>query len=99
MVLEHAVITVRPGTHREFEAAVAEGRRHIADSPGFRSFALHRGVEREDEYVLLVEWDHLDDHLTGFRGSAAFLAWRALVGPFFASPPDGTHLVPVEGLA
>jgi heme-degrading monooxygenase HmoA len=99
MVLEHAVITVRPGTHREFEAALAEARRFIAASPGFRTLALHRGVEHEDEYVLLVEWDTLDDHLTGFRGSEAFTEWRALIGPFFASPPVGTHLVPVDGLS
>jgi heme-degrading monooxygenase HmoA len=99
MVLEHAVITIQPGAHREFEAAVAEGRRYIADSPGFRSFALHRGIEHEDEYLLLIEWDALDDHLVGFRGSEAFTAWRALIGPFFASPPVGIHLVPVDGLA
>lgn len=98
MVLEHAVITIRPGTNQDFEAALAEARQYIAAAHGFRSLALHRGVERDNEYVLLVEWDTLDDHMTGFRGSEGFTAWRALIGPFFESQPVGTHLVPVDGL-
>lgn len=98
MVLEHAVITIRPGTHQEFERALAEARRYIAAADGFRSLALHRGIEHEDEYVLLVEWDTLDDHLVGFRESEAFTAWRALIGPYFEAPPVGTHLLPVDGL-
>jgi heme-degrading monooxygenase HmoA len=99
MVLEHAVITIRPGTGAEFEAALAEARHYIAATPGFRSLALHRGVERPDEYVLLVEWDTLEDHLVGFRESDRFTAWRSIIGPYFESPPVGSHLSPVEGLA
>jgi hypothetical protein len=26
-----------------------------------------------------------------FRGSEAFTAWRAIVGPFFAQPPQVEH--------
>ena len=99
MVLEHAVITVRPGTGQAFEAALAEARQYIAAADGFRSLALHRGIEHDHEYVLLVEWDTLDDHLVGFRGSEAFTAWRALIGPFFEEPPVGIHLSAVDGLA
>jgi hypothetical protein len=38
-----------------------------------------------------VEWDSLDAHVVGFRESDAFSAWRALIGPFFASPPEVVH--------
>jgi heme-degrading monooxygenase HmoA len=91
MVLEHALIDVRPGTGEAFEAALAEARLVIAASAGFVSLRLHRGVETEDRYLLLVEWETLDDHVVGFRESPAFTAWRALIGPFFASPPDVVH--------
>ena len=98
MVLEHAVITVRPGSADEFEAALFQARAIIAASPGFLSLELHRGVEAPDRYVLLVGWEHLDDHMVRFRESEAFVRWRELIGPFFASQPVVDHLAPVDGL-
>jgi heme-degrading monooxygenase HmoA len=91
MVLEHALIDVRPGTAEAFEAALAEARPVIAASPGFVSLHLHRGVEADHRYLLLVEWQTLEDHTVGFRESPAFTAWRALLGPYFAAPPDVVH--------
>jgi heme-degrading monooxygenase HmoA len=96
MVLEHAVIRIRPGAAPGFEDALGRARAVIAASPGFRSLALHRVVEDPDRYVLLVEWEHLDDHLVGFRQSEAFVRWRALIGPYFAAPPEVDHLVAVD---
>jgi heme-degrading monooxygenase HmoA len=99
MVLEHAVITVRDGASQEFEAAVRQARAVIAASPGFVSLSLHRGVEAPDRYLLLVEWETLDDHIVGFRQSDRFTEWRALIGPFFESPPMVDHVEAVEGLS
>jgi len=98
MVLEHALITIRPGTSDEFERAFVEARKVISASPGFLSLALHRGVEAPDRYLLLVQWGSLEDHVEGFRQSEAFTRWRGLIGPFFESPPVVDHAVPVEGL-
>ncbi len=98
MVLEHTLISVRPGSEEAFEAALLEARRIISASPGFRSLELHRGVESPDRFLLLVEWETLEDHVVGFRESEAFAAWRALIGPYFASPPVVDHFVPVDGL-
>ncbi len=98
MVLEHALITVRPGTEQLFEEALGRARAIIAASPGFVSLALHRGIETPDRYLLLVEWETLEDHTVGFRESEAFGRWRALIGPFFESPPVVDHVVPVDGL-
>jgi heme-degrading monooxygenase HmoA len=91
MVLEHGIITIRPGASEAFEAALSEARLVIAGSDGFVSLRAHRGVESPEEYLLLVEWETLDDHVTGFRESDAFTRWRALIGPFFASPPVVVH--------
>jgi heme-degrading monooxygenase HmoA len=47
MILESAVLPVRPGQGAAFEAAFgrARHRRHIiAGMPGFLGFALHRGI-------------------------------------------------------
>ena len=79
MVLEHAQLPVRPGTAAGFEAAVAEARAVIAASPGFRRLLLSRCVERPDTNLLLVEWDRLEDHTEGFRGSGGYQRWREVL--------------------
>jgi heme-degrading monooxygenase HmoA len=99
MVLEHAVITVRDGASEEFEAALRQARTVIAASPGFMSLSLHRGVEAPNRYLLLVEWENLDDHIVGFRQSERFTEWRTLIGPYFDSPPSVDHVEPVAGLS
>ncbi len=99
MTLEHALITIRPDAHEQFEAALTEARTVISSAPGFRSLRLHRGVESPDRYLLLVEWETLEDHTVGFRESPAFAEWRSLIGPFFESQPEVDHYEPVPGLA
>ncbi len=91
MVLEHAMITIRPGTGDGFEAALGQARSVIAASPGFVSLSLDRGVEHPEQYLLLVQWETLGDHVDGFRRSDAFRQWRELIGPFFESPPEVEH--------
>jgi heme-degrading monooxygenase HmoA len=96
MVLEHAVIDVRSGTADQFEEALTRARPIIAACHGFVSLELLRGIEHPDRYVLLVEWETLDDHVVGFRESGAFVQWRALIGPFFESPPVVDHLAAID---
>ncbi|HZM54465.1 MAG TPA: antibiotic biosynthesis monooxygenase family protein [Acidimicrobiales bacterium] len=97
MILEHALITIRPDSHAEFESAIAEARAVISAAPGFLSFALHRGIESPDRYLLLVGWESLEAHTVGFRESPAFATWRSHIGPFFASPPAVDHYDPLAG--
>lgn len=63
----------------------------IAGSPGFRSLKLERCLEESDLYVLLVEWDTVEDHEVGFRRSAAYREWRSLLHHFYSSPPTVQH--------
>jgi hypothetical protein len=39
----------------------------------------------------MIFWDALDDHMVGFRQGPLFPQWRAIVGPFFAQPPQVEH--------
>ena len=91
MVLEHALLPVRPGTAADFEAAFAEARAVNAASPGFRRLSLSRCVERPDTYLLLVEWDRLEDHTEDFRGSAGYQRWRELLHGFYDPFPTVEH--------
>jgi heme-degrading monooxygenase HmoA len=91
MVLEHAVLDVRPGSGRDFEAAFAVAKPIITSAPGFRSLRLVRCVEQPDRYVLLVEWVSLDAHEEGFRRSPAYEEWRRLLHHFYPARPEVQH--------
>ena len=95
MILEHALLPVRPGQEADFERAFATARDIISAVPGFRNLTLSRCLERPGVYLLLVEWDRLEDHTEGFRGSPAYEAWRALLHRFYDPFPVVEHYVTV----
>ncbi len=95
MIVELARLSIRPGSEAEFEEAVAQARGVFARARGFQTLALHRIIEQPGVYMLLLHWATLEDHTEHFRKSSLFAEWRALVGPFFASPPEVLHGAPV----
>jgi heme-degrading monooxygenase HmoA len=94
MVLERVVIHVLPGHEREFEQALDSARAVVGRAPGFRSLRAYRGIEAPHSFLLLIEWDTLEDHMEGFRGSALYGQWRALISPHFDGAPQVEHFEP-----
>ena len=92
MIVEHAHVTVKPGSGPAFEAAVAEAAATIFPrAEGYLGYALHHCIEAPDDYVLALRWRRLEDHVVGFREGPLFAEWRALVGPHFGEPPMVLH--------
>ncbi len=91
MVLEHAVLEVVPAQETAFEEAFAAAKTLISAAAGFRSLHLARCVENPNRYLLLVEWEQLEDHTIGFRGSAAYQEWRSLLHHFYDPFPTVEH--------
>ena len=92
MILELADIRILPGKGADFDAAIQRGvETVISKAKGFRGWQVHKGIESPERYVLLIQWDTLANHTEDFRGSPAFAQWRAIVGPFFAQPPQVEH--------
>jgi len=95
MVLEVAILNVRGGEGAAFEAVFARAQTIIAASPGYQRHELRRCVEAVDRYLLLVWWDRLESHTEGFRGSAAYQEWKALLHGFYQPFPDVEHYTPL----
>lgn len=91
MVLEHAVLEVIPGQEAAFEEAFATAEDIISTAIGFRSLRLCRCIEEPSRYLLLVEWETLEDHTERFRGSAAYQQWRSLLHHFYDPFPTVDH--------
>ena len=91
MIVESAILDVKPGQAHAFEAAMQKARPLIAATPGFISTAVRRCVETADRYLLLVEWETLEAHTIGFRESPRYQEWRALLHDFYAPFPTVKH--------
>lgn len=92
MILELADIRIHPGQNAAFEAAIEHGASSvISQARGFQGYKVNRGIESTDRYVLQIFWATLEDHTVAFRQGPLFAQWRAIVGPFFASPPVVEH--------
>ena len=91
MILEVVLLTIRPGLAAEFEAAFSVAVPIIAASPGYLGHELQRCLERPEQYLLLVRWTTLEAHTVGFRGSAPYQQWRALLHHFYDPFPTVEH--------
>lgn len=95
MILEHARLNVIPGRESDFEMAFREASEIICSMTGFRTLRLERCIEEPNQYLLLVEWDRLEDHVEGFRNSPDYDRWRALLHHFYEPFPTVQHYQPV----
>lgn len=95
MITEHVELPVIPGREEEFEAAFADAKRIIAASPGFGGLTLSRCTERPSAYLLLVQWDTIEDHMMGFRESPAYDEWRGRLHHFYDPFPVVEHFTEV----
>ena len=92
MILEVADIRIPPGKNAEFDAAIERGLETVvARAEGYRRAQVVKGIESPERYLLMIWWETLENHTVDFRGGPLFAEWRAIVGPFFASPPSVEH--------
>jgi len=96
MILEVAILNVRPGMASAFEAAFSRASSLISKMPGYRFHNLRRCIEVPDRYVLLVEWTSLEAHTIGFRGSSEYQQWKALLHHFYDPFPVVEHYAPLS---
>jgi heme-degrading monooxygenase HmoA len=92
LILEIADFRIAPGQQAGFEEAIQRGvTTVISQAKGYRGWKVNHSVESPERYLLMIFWDALDDHMVGFRQGPLFPQWRAIVGPFFAQPPQVEH--------
>lgn len=91
MILEMAILDVKPDETAEFEKAFATAEPIIMAMAGYGGHEIRRCVERDGRYVLLVHWERLEDHTEGFRQSAAYQEWKRLLHPFYEPFPEVEH--------
>jgi len=95
MVLEVAVLDVKEGEDVKFENAFLKAQAIISSMQGYVSHQLQKCIEKKNRYILLVNWETLENHTVGFRESLEYKEWKALLHHFYSPFPEVEHYTSV----
>ena len=87
MILEVAILYIKPGLEQAFEADFGLASRYISAIDGYLGHSLQKCMEQEHKYILLVEWRNIEDHTIGFRTSNEYLEWKKLLHHYYEPFP------------
>jgi heme-degrading monooxygenase HmoA len=91
MTLEVAVLFIKPGLEKQFEADFKTAGQYISSINGYIRHTLQKCVEQDHKYLLLVEWQTIEDHTMGFRQSDVYLKWKDLLHHYYEPFPVVEH--------
>lgn len=90
------MLPVKPGLESDFEAAFKKASKIISSMDGYLSHELHRCIEVQNKYLLLVRWESLESHTVRFRSSAEYQEWKKLLHHFYEPFPTVEHFEEIE---
>ncbi|PIA81807.1 antibiotic biosynthesis monooxygenase [Gaetbulibacter sp. 4G1] len=91
MILEVAILNIKEGLSEVFETNFQKAERIISSMKGYISHELKKCIEQDDKYILLVNWETIEDHEIGFRKSEQYQEWKALLHHFYEPFPVVEH--------
>jgi heme-degrading monooxygenase HmoA len=91
MVLEVAILNIKEGLSEVFEQSFSKASLIISSMKGYISHQLKKCIEHENQYILLVQWETLEDHEIGFRTSQEYHDWKSLLHHFYEPFPEVLH--------
>ena len=91
MILEVAILQVKAGQEKQFETDFATAGQYISTIKGYVRHSLRKCLEQDNKYILLVDWENLEDHTVGFRQSSEYLEWKNLLHCYYDPFPTVEH--------
>lgn len=82
------MLHIKEGLEQEFEDAFRQAAPIISGMKGYITHSLSKCMEETHKYLLLVEWETLEDHTEGFRGSSVSRV-ESLASSVLYPVPDG----------
>ena len=96
MIIELATLDVIPSQTKAFEQNFNQAQSILSSMEGYIHHELHKGIENPNRYILLVQWQTLEDHTIGFRQSKEYQQWKALLHHFYNPFPTVEHFNPTS---
>ncbi len=91
MILEVAILNIKEGLSEAFESSFSQAKTIISSMKGYVSHELKKCIEQEDKYILLVNWETIEDHEEGFRKSKEYQEWKRLLHHYYKPFPTVEH--------
>ncbi|MCL6295544.1 antibiotic biosynthesis monooxygenase family protein [Jejuia spongiicola] len=91
MILEVAILNIKEGFSELFETNFQKAESVISSMKGYISHELKKCIEEDGKYILLVNWETIEDHEIGFRKSEQYQEWKALLHHFYEPFPVVEH--------
>ncbi len=91
MILEAAFLYVKKGAEVQFEKDFEIAGQYISLIQGYSGHSLRKCIEQENKYILLVDWENLEDHTIGFKQSEQYLEWKNLLHHYYEPFPIVEH--------
>ncbi|HKB92541.1 MAG TPA: antibiotic biosynthesis monooxygenase [Opitutaceae bacterium] len=91
MILEVAILDVKPGCENAFERDFITASSYISSVEGYISHELSRCEEKKSRYILLAKWETLEAHTEGFRKSPQYTEWKKMLHSYYDPFPAVEH--------
>lgn len=95
MILEAAILYVKNGEEANFENDFLKAGKYISSINGYIKHSLRKCLEQQNKYMLLVEWENLEDHTIGFRQSTQYLEWKNMLHHYYEPFPIVEHYMTI----
>lgn len=56
---------------------------YISATKSYIKHSSSKCIKHPDKYLLLVQWETLEDHTIGFRESSQYLEWKKLLHHYY----------------
>ena len=96
MILEAVMLQVKEGMEAKYKDAFRNASKIISSMNGYISHELQRCMEVKGKYILLVQWERLEDHTVGFRQSNEYQEWKRQLHHFYDPFPIVEHFERVK---
>ena len=91
MILEVAILKVKKGLEKQFELDFKKAGKFISSIKGYVNHSLKKCMEQDNQYILLVNWEKIENHTIGFRQSSQYLEWKKLLHHYYEPFPTVEH--------
>ena len=91
MILEVATLNIKENLEQQFELDFLKAGKYISSIKGYKSHTLRKCIEQKSKYILLVEWETIENHNIGFRTSEAYSKRKTLLHHYYDPFPLVEH--------
>ena len=91
MITELAILFVKDGEQDNFQLDFAKAGQFISSIKGYSGHSLQKCIEHSNKYVLLVNWEKIEDHTIGSRQSEVYQQWKSLLHHYYDPFPTVEH--------